>query len=138
MLDVVGIVLENLTDEKEGNENLVDSLIAKGFTLAEIEGAFQWIAKAIFSDPERSSNPQSLRILTPPEKAKITPKAWGMLIRLKKKKIIDDYLLEEILEKAMTVSSETVNIERMKSLVQVTLFNSSQLKWEGPANSLLH
>ncbi len=138
MLDVVGIVLENLTDEKEGNENLVDSLIAKGFTLAEIEGAFQWIAKAIFSDPERNSNPQSLRILTPPEKAKITPEAWGMLIRLKKKKIIDDYLLEEILEKAMTVSSETVNIERMKSLVQVTLFNSSQLKWEGPANSLLH
>ena len=138
MLDVVGIVLENLTDEKEGNENLVDNLISKGFTLAEIEGAFRWIAKAIFSDTERTSSSQSLRILTPHEKAKITPQAWGMLIRLKKKRIIDDYLLEEILEKAMDTSEETVNIEKMKALVQVTLFNSSQLKWEGPANSLLH
>ncbi|MBI2608466.1 MAG: DUF494 family protein [Deltaproteobacteria bacterium] len=136
-LDVVGVILESLTSKSVKEDDMIDILLGQGFSLKEIESAFKWMAQTILSPQNYSNYGKSLRILAEHEKAKISPEAWGMLLKLKNLNIIDDELIEEILERAMNESLDEVNAEEMKQIVQMSLFRANETH-SNPSITLLY
>jgi uncharacterized protein Smg (DUF494 family) len=140
VLDCVGIIIENLTVEVQKKEEvLIKNLLSKGYSLKEVETAFRWIAQTVLSSKNHNQNKDSLRILTTCEKSKISVEAWDMLLKLKNSSIIDDELIEEILERAMNISSEDeINADQMKTIVQLSIFDSLETQGKDPKTLFYH
>lgn len=139
MFDAVGLILENLSQESSSEEELIENLLSRGFALADIEGAFKWLAQIAFPQKKKSARPESMRVLTGYEKAKISAEAWGIILKLKKLNILDDHLLEEIIERAMETSSEEVDAQEMKDIIQLSIMHtSSESKKSNPSQLLYH
>src|SRR3990167_117517 len=107
MFDAVGLILESLSQESSSEEELVENLLSRGFALADIEGAFKWLAQIAFPQRKKKARPESMKIL-------------------------DDHLLEEIIEKALATSSEEVDAQEMKNIIQLSIMNTG---YEGKQTS---
>ena len=139
MFDAVGLILENLSQESSSEEELVESLLSRGFALCDIESAFKWLAHIAFPQRKKTARPESMRVLTGYEKTKISAEAWGIILKLKKLNILDDHLLEEIIEKALATSSEEVDAQEMKIIIQSSITHvGSEGKKMSPSHLLYH
>ena len=139
MFDAVGLILESLSQESSSEEELVENLLSRGFALADIEGAFKWLAQIAFPQRKKKARSESIRVLTGSEKAKISPEAWGIILKLKKLNILDDHLLEEIIEKALATSSEEVDAQEMKNIIQLSIMHTGyEGKQTSPSHLLYH
>ena len=75
------------------------------------------------------------------ELAKLEPKAFGLLLDYHNRGIIDSFLMEEIIDRAMQSDSPIVGKKELRRLTALTLFNRFQFEWKEllqNSNTLVH
>jgi uncharacterized protein Smg (DUF494 family) len=109
------------------------NLIKKGYTESEISSAFTWLLDKIDHDAEEMLPPQnaslkhSFRHLHEIERTIIEPEAYGYIIQLRELGIIDEFDVEQILERILMLGPSRVDVSDVKSLISSLLSNSEDV-----------
>ncbi len=135
MLDVLMYIFENIIDDdyEQAEEPDVTALTTElgeaGFKQGEITRAFEWL-EDLSVLCEQDDYPHSIvtaapstRIYSEREKNKITTAAMGFLSRLEFYKIITPSVREVVLDRAMALESENIDIDQMKWVAMMVLYN---------------
>ena len=111
---------ENLPEDRDGIEA---DLCAAGFDSLEIDKAFDWLdgLAQVDDDPSANESVHATRILAAQESARLAYSAQGFLLFLEQSGALD--------------SESEVDIEELKWVVMMVLFNSSD---EQDENALMH
>jgi Smg protein len=126
---------ENLPEDRDG----IDAdLRAAGFEPIEIDKAFEWLDGLAEDEDDLGSNQSSsaTRILAPEESARLSYSAQGFLMFLEQSGVLTPKLREMVINRVMALESDSeVDIEELKWVVMMVLFNSSD---EQDENALMH
>lgn len=115
-------------DLPEDRDDIDDDLRAAGFDWLEIDKAFDWLDGLAEDDtPSIDQSAQATRIFAPQESARIAQNAQGFLLFLEQSGVLTPMLRELVINRVMALESDTeVNIEELKWIVMMVLFNSSE------------
>jgi len=126
---------ENLPEDRDG----IDAdLRAAGFEPIEIEKAFDWLdgLAQVEGDTGSAQSSISTRILAPEESTRLAYTAQGFLLFLEQSGVLTPKLREMVINRVMALESDSeVDIEELKWIVMMVLFNSSE---EQDENALMH
>ncbi|MCP4767776.1 MAG: DUF494 domain-containing protein [Gammaproteobacteria bacterium] len=126
---------ENLPEDRDG----IDAdLRAAGFDPLEIDKAFEWLdgLAQVEDDSASAQSASSTRVLAPEESARLAYSAHGFLLFLEQSGVLTPKLREMVINRVMALDSESeVDIEELKWVVMMVLFNSSD---EHDENALMH
>ncbi|MFT5219906.1 MAG: Smg protein [Planctomycetota bacterium] len=126
---------ENLPEDRDG----IDAdLRAAGFDSQEIDKAFDWLDGLAHAEdiPNINQSLQSTRILATEESNRLAQSAQGFLLFLEHSGVLTPKLREMVISRVMALESESeVDIEELKWVVMMVLFNSSE---EHDENTLMH
>lgn len=135
MLDVLMYIFENFIDDDQNKSSepdvvaLTNELGHAGFRQGEITKAFEWL-EDLSVLCEEDDYPNSInrvasgtRIFSDHEKQKISISAIGFLTRLEFYKIITPSVREVILDRAMALESEIIDMDQMKWVAMMVLYN---------------
>jgi Smg protein len=126
---------ENLPEDRDGIET---DLRAAGFDSHEIDKAFDWLdgLAQVEEDTGSTQSVSATRILAPQESARIAHSAYGFLLFLEQSGVLTPKLREMVINRVMALESDSeVDIEELKWVVMMVLFNSSD---EQDENALMH
>jgi Smg protein len=117
---------QELFDE-EGK--IMQALLNSGCRLQEADAALtlmqtlvQRQSEEVFTQRERPAAAISMRALNREERDRFTVDAFGFVTKLTSLGIIGEDQREELLERAMTVYTERIELDHIKTLVAFTLF----------------
>lgn len=129
VLEVLMYLFENYVDEDTDIEPDRDYLHAQltdaGFRHHEIDKAFDWL-EGLASQPEEDtlapvgSGP---RVLSRQEEHRLDPACRGFLLTLEQKGVLSPLARERVLERVMALESEDVDLEQLKWVIMMVLFN---------------
>ena len=126
---------ENLPEDRDG----IDAdLRAAGFEPLEIEKAFEWLdgLAQVEDDTAMDQSDIATRVLAPEECARLAYSAQGFLLFLEQSGVLTPRLREMVINRVMALESDSeVDIEELKWIVMMVLFNSSD---EQDENALMH
>ena len=126
---------DNLPEDRDGIEA---DLRAAGFDSLEIDKAFDWLdgLAQVDEDTGSSQSVNAMRILAPEESARLAYNAQGFLLFLEQSGVLTPRLRELVINRVMALESDSeVDIEELKWVVMMVLFNSSD---EQDENALMH
>ena len=135
MLDVLMYIFENFIDddhEQSGEPDvaaLTTELGHAGFRKGEISKAFEWLEDlSVLCEEDEYPHTintvfASTRIYSDTEKQKISLSAIGFLSRLEFYSIITPSLREVILDRAMALESDRIDLDQMKWVAMMVLYN---------------
>ena len=135
MLDVLMYIFENfIDDDREQNEGpdvaaLTTELGHAGFREGEINKAFEWLEDlSVLCEQEDyphtiNNTVPATRIYAEAEKKKISMRAIGFIARLEFYSIITPSVREVILDRAMALESERIDLDQMKWVAMMVLYN---------------
>ena len=126
---------ENLPEDRDGIEA---DLRAAGFDSLEIEKAFDWLDGLAQgeADTEMMQSAGATRVLAPEESARLAYTAQGFLLFLEQSGVLTPKSREMVINRVMALESDSeVDIEELKWVVMMVLFNSSE---EQDENTLMH
>ncbi|MEO5667660.1 MAG: DUF494 family protein [Bdellovibrionota bacterium] len=140
IMDAVGYIGQFVSDHWEamfGQEDISYALQDQGFSSEEITRAFRWIEGHTLGETlEKSATKTGTPRLQPPsrvlgsiEAMKISPRAFGALVSLYERGVLDILQFEEVIERAMKTPGDSVSSRQMKRLAALTLFNRVQNEW---------
>lgn len=136
MIDIVTLIVNHLLNDMdlvEDEKEIIENLMLAGYDLKEIQAAYSWVQNIAFTckpdiKPKQvSTKSSSFRVLSHEENYYFTPEAFGFLIKLHDFGIIDDFLREEIIERAMLLSSDEIGLEEIKLVTILMLFDYSKI-----------
>ncbi len=154
-MDAVGFIGKYVADHWESmidQEDIHDELLNIGFSSKEITDAFRWIEKNTLgsvdgtfeendgSQPQMQVSPP-IRVLSAVEKLKVSPAAYGTLVKYYDRGLIDPVLLEEILERALHSESDELSAKDILRITSLAIFNKVQAEWRDflhTTNTLVH
>ncbi len=126
---------DNLPEDRDG----IDAdLRAAGFEPLEIEKAFEWLdgLAQVEDDTAMDQSDIATRVLAPEECARLAYSAQGFLLFLEQSGVLTPRLREMVINRVMALESDSeVDIEELKWIVMMVLFNSSE---EQDENALMH
>jgi len=126
---------ENLPEDRDG----IDAdLRAAGFDALEIGKAFDWLdgLAQVEEDSVSAQSAIATRVLAPEESARLAYSAYGFLLFLEQSGVLTPKLRELVINRVMALESDSeVDIEELKWVVMMVLFNSSD---EQDENALMH
>lgn len=126
---------ENLPEDRDG----IDAdLRAAGFDRLEIDKAFDWLDGLTEADDSAGSEQSAIatRVLASEERARLEYNAQGFLLFLEQSGVLTPRLREMVINRVMALESDSeVDIEELKWVVMMVLFNSSD---EQDENALMH
>lgn len=146
---VVEILIYLMTEIRENRggmeqiEGISRDLKQQGYTENEINAAFSWLFERIKSDTEqvfqnnRGGRPQSFRMLHDVEKIVLTPGAYGYILQLQQLNLLDASEVEQVIERAMMLGGNKVDVNDIKSIVMSLFFNSDDVEHNFLGKSLL-
>ena len=126
---------ENLPEDRDGIEA---DLRAAGFDSLEIDKAFDWLdgLAQVEADTGLAQSTNATRILAPEESTRLAYGAQGFLLFLEQSGVLTPKLREMVINRVMALESDSeVDIEELKWVVMMVLFNSSE---EQDENALMH
>lgn len=126
---------ENLPEDRDGIEA---ELRSAGFDPLEIDKAFDWLdgLAKVEDEPGSIQSSSATRILAPQESARIAYSAYGFLLFLEQSGVLTPKLREMVINRVMALESDSaVDIEELKWVVMMVLFNSAE---EQDENALMH
>jgi uncharacterized protein Smg (DUF494 family) len=93
---------------------------------SEISAAYSWILQKHpdVAAAKKKDKEKNHRVLHFAERMLITPEAYGYLLEMVNIGIIDNKSLETIIEKVMFQSTEPVDLDKIKKIVEQNLFGS--------------
>ena len=126
---------ENLPEDRDG----IDAdLRTAGFDPQEIDKAFDWLDGLAQADdiPAVDQSNTAIRVLAEEERARLSNNAQGFLVFLEQSGVLTPKLRELVINRVMALESDSeVDVEELKWVVMMVLFNSSE---EQDENTLMH
>ena len=126
--------------DKEGN--IMQALLNSGCRLHEADAALTLMQTLVqkqsegFFTPGHSASSIRMRAMNREERDRFTIDAFGFVSKLTHLGIISDDQREDILEKAMTVYTERIELDHIKNLIAFILFATSQEKDQGSSATI--
>lgn len=107
------------------NGSLLRELMTAGFSSAEVHKAFDWLDTLEKLRPmaKRSQIDQSTRVFHPIELERLDVEARGFLLYLEQQTILDVAQRELVLDRAMALEQDVLDLEDLKWVVLMVLFN---------------
>jgi Smg protein len=129
ILDVLLFLFENYfyddPDAVRDRESLQQGLLQAGFSPAEINKAFDWLDELAEQRPStavpRSDGP--VRVFVDAEQDRLDPECLGFLMFLEQHGVLDADQRELVLDRAMALDQEEVDVDDLKWVVLMVLFN---------------
>jgi Smg protein len=130
VLDLLMYLFENyIYDEPEttpDRESLSDSLEEAGFSSAEIDRAFSWLdglaeQRRMPVMAGHASNP--VRIFSDDECSRLDVDSRGLILYLENIGVLDPARREQVLDRLMALEDEDIDMEDVKWVVLMVLFN---------------
>lgn len=132
LFDVLEMVLKELQSSYAGEipvQHVIDFLEEKGFSEDEISLAMSWLlgneetAENLVDKPETSLPRPMWRSLNEDEQDAISPNAFGYLFRLRELDILTDTMMERIIDQAVRLHTNNLDVEDMKELVTAVVLD---------------
>jgi Smg protein len=129
MYDILVFVFENCqqADLAYDRERVAKKLSAAGFEHSDISEALHWLA-GMARAPQGVREPlpdtrSSFRAYAPRELAKLDAGCRGFLLTLEQSGILSAETRELVIERALAASGESLNLEQLKLVVLMVLWN---------------
>lgn len=129
VFDVLIYLFENFldTDSEEADPDAMrNELLEAGFSDVEIDKAFDWLG-ALADQPPMEEYPahhvHSIRIFSAEEQERLDLECQGFLISLENSGILDKISRELVVDRFMALESEEPNLDQLKWVVLMVLFN---------------
>src|SRR5512134_1763370 len=129
MYDILVFLFENCQQAEIAydRERVAKKLSAAGFEDSDISEALHWLAgMALAPGGVREPLPDarsSFRAYAPRELAKLDAECRGFLLTLEHSGILSAETRELVIERALAASGETLNLEQLKLVVLMVLWN---------------
>lgn len=130
ILDVLLYLFEHYLSEHSDpirdRDTLLHSLVHAGFNPAEIVKAFDWLdslSKHPVATRGNTHCMNPMRIYSGTELAKLDVQARGFLLLLEQQGILDVNQRELVVDRAMAIDQEELDVEDLKWIVLMVLFN---------------
>ena len=129
ILDVLTYLFEHYPDEEMGldQELLPAELIQVRFGEDEVNGAFEWLQTMASEGTEfghgHTPRNTAIRVYTHREVEKIDLKSRGFLLFLEQVGLLDHASRELVIDKLMALESEDIDLDQVKWVVLMVLFN---------------
>lgn len=131
VLDVLMYLFENYMDEdmeesEADRDTLFMELEEAGFPAMEIRKAFQWLEDLAAGGAEVNATPsdgRAVRVFSELESARIAPECRGLLMYLEQIGILDAGQREQVVDRIMALESPEVDLDQVKWIVLMLLFN---------------
>jgi len=140
IVEIIVAIVDKLIEVPEDSctvEEITNSLLEDGFTAGEINDALAWLYYAVDDRlltngriAARSASRKSLRVLSEFEKSVISPEAYGYILQLTQLGLLDDLQVEDLIERAIGMCAETVEIADIKQILPTVLLEASS--WFSP------
>ena len=129
ILDVLLFLFENYfyedPDAVRDRDSLQQGLLQAGFSPAEINKAFDWLDELAEQRPStaiaRVGGP--VRVFVEAEQDRLDPECRGFLMFLEQHGVLDADQRELVLDRAMALDQEDVDVDDLKWVVLMVLFN---------------
>jgi len=132
-LDVLMYLFKNYIDGElefvPDRESLQTELLEAGFANSEINQAFVWLDDLANNQPEIQSeftNNKSIRIYCFEEMRVLDTECRGFMHFLEQAKVVSPEVREIIIDRVMALDSTEIDIERLKWVVVMVLFNQPE------------
>ena len=142
VIDVLMYIFSSYADQDEhlpeDRDGIDADLRAAGFDRLEIDKAFDWLDGLTEADDNLGSEQSEIatRVLASEERARLEYNAQGFLLFLEQSGVLTPRLREMVINRVMALESDSeVDIEELKWIVMMVLFNSSD---EQDENALMH
>ncbi|HKJ53383.1 MAG TPA: DUF494 domain-containing protein [Gammaproteobacteria bacterium] len=142
VIDVLMYIFSSYADQDEhlpeDRDGIDADLRAAGFDRPEIDKAFDWLDGLTEADDSVGSEQSAIatRVLASEERARLEYNAQGFLLFLEQSGVLTPRLREMVINRVMALESDSeVDIEELKWIVMMVLFNSSD---EQDENALMH
>ncbi|MEA5446193.1 DUF494 domain-containing protein [Gammaproteobacteria bacterium AB-CW1] len=131
VLDVLMYLFENymhedMEEQETDQETLFTELQEAGFPAGEIHKAFQWLEDLAADGDNLDSPPgatRATRVFSPEENSRISPECRGFLIYVEQIGILDPIQRERVIDRIMALESAAVDLDQVKWIVLMLLFN---------------
>ena len=131
VLDVLMYLFEQYFDDdsevESDQESLRHELVEAGFPEAEITKAFAWL-EGLSSDDAATTAVQvnatpASRVYTDEESERLDLECRGFLLFLEHARVLDSTTRELVIDRAMALDAEDMDLEQLKWVVLMVLFN---------------
>ena len=140
VLDVLMYLFENYIDEDQfaqpDRASLEVQLVEAGFGDTEVSKAFDWLESLATLETTPITDrmkQQSHRIYIDDERQRLGSEGIGFLLYLEQNGILSDEAREQVLEHALALDLEQIDIDQLKWVVLMVLFNqkdqNANLAW---------
>ena len=135
MMNLFSLIAEQVRNKQElfdEEGKIMQALLNDGYHLHEADAALTLMQTLVqkqaenFFGPEHARQPLVMRTMNREERNRFTTDAFGFVLKLTHLGILSEDQREELLEKAMTVSMDRIELDQVKTLVAFMLFTGSQ------------
>jgi len=128
VLDVLMYLFEHYLDDGSDpdRQTLSDELNAAGFDADEVERALTWLedlSQLRGDDPEALRMGNSIRVFTDSECLRLDAQCRGFIMYLEQNGIVSAAQRELVIDRLMALGSDEVDVEHVKWVVLMVLFN---------------
>ena len=131
VFDVLMYLFENYMDDDNSfntdPDTIKDHLESAGFQGSYITKAFEWLEELVRMQEENTEltphTEQSLRVYNSQEQEKLNTECRGFLLFLEQMGVLDTISREYVIDRVMALESEEIDIEQLKWVVLMVLFN---------------
>ena len=134
MFEVLVFIFENYIAHHAlpDDDVMTQELSAAGFNQKDIQGAVGWFQemKSMLTQPSATYSHQhsATRILAESELKKINIESISFVLFLQQANVINDVERDLIIDRAMALKQEQVNIEEMRWITMIALWNEGREK----------
>ncbi len=129
MLDVLLYLFEFCSEEEwtlaSGHEALHGKLVNAGFEDEQIDRAFSWLRDLKEDDAACAGPPigDGMRVYREEESLRLPVECRGFLILLEQLKVLDPVMRERVVERAMALDLDEIDLEHLKWVIMMVLLN---------------
>jgi uncharacterized protein Smg (DUF494 family) len=147
MMNLFSLIADQVRDKQDLFDKewkIMQALLNSGCRLHEADAALTLMQTLVqkqsesegFFAPRKTTSSIRMRAMNREERDRFTIDAFGFVSKLTHLGIISDDQREDILEKALTVYTERIELDHIKNLIAFILFASSQEKDQSASETL--
>ncbi len=143
MINIFSIIAEQVRNKQElfdDEAKIMQMLLNNGYHIYEADAALMLMQTFVQGEANRLFKSEAgysfayLRVMSREERGRFTIDAFAFASKLTHLGIISEYQREEILDKALTVCSDKIELEHIKSIVATFLFSPTREEdWDDDA-----
>jgi uncharacterized protein Smg (DUF494 family) len=131
LFSIIADQVRNKQDLFDEEGKIMQSLLNDGYHLHEADAAITLMQMLVkkqvenFFGPDQANYPLGMRTMNSEERRRFTPDAFAFVLKLAHLGVLSEDQREEILERAVTLYREQIQIGDVKALVAFMLFTGS-------------